>query len=60
MRSPQLLMVSGIGPKEKLQSLGINVLFDRPGVGQNLYVSRYSKNPSLESRSLNQNPSNIR
>lgn len=36
MRSPQLLMVSGIGPKEKLESLNIPVLADRPGVGQNL------------------------
>jgi 5'-oxoaverantin cyclase/versicolorin B synthase len=36
MRSPQLLMVSGIGPKETLESLNIPVLADRPGVGQNL------------------------
>jgi 5'-oxoaverantin cyclase / versicolorin B synthase len=35
MRSPQLLMVSGIGPKETLQSLDIPVLSDRPGLGQN-------------------------
>nr|ADN06239.1 versicolorin B synthase [Passalora arachidicola] len=36
MRSPQLLMVSGIGPKETLEKLEIPVLSDRPGVGQNL------------------------
>jgi 5'-oxoaverantin cyclase / versicolorin B synthase len=36
MRSPQLLMVSGIGPKATLQSLDIPVLADRPGVGQNM------------------------
>ena len=39
MRSPQLLMVSGIGPKETLESLGIEVIADRAGVGQNMWVS---------------------
>ncbi|KAI0148810.1 glucose-methanol-choline oxidoreductase [Xylariaceae sp. FL1272] len=34
--SPQLLMVSGIGPKETLDSLDIPVVADLPGVGQNL------------------------
>lgn len=34
--SPQLLMVSGIGPAEHLSSLGINVVHDSPNVGQNL------------------------
>ena len=38
MRSPQMLMVSGIGPKERLEQLGIEVLADRPGVGQNMWV----------------------
>ncbi|KAL9003527.1 MAG: hypothetical protein Q9188_003613 [Gyalolechia gomerana] len=37
MRSPQMLMVSGVGPKEKLESLGIEVIADRPGVGQNMW-----------------------
>ncbi|KAL9611915.1 MAG: hypothetical protein Q9167_003468 [Letrouitia subvulpina] len=32
-RSPQLLLVSGIGPKETLDQLTIPVLADRPGVG---------------------------
>lgn len=36
-QSPQLLMVSGIGPKETLQSLNIPVLKDLKGVGQNLW-----------------------
>lgn len=36
--SPQMLMVSGIGPKETLQKLGIPVLVDAPGVGQNMQV----------------------
>lgn len=39
MRSPQMLMVSGIGPKETLDGLGIPVLCDHPGVGQNMWVS---------------------
>ncbi len=34
--SPKLLMLSGIGDAEYLQSLGISVVVDLPGVGQNL------------------------
>ena len=34
--SPQLLMLSGIGPAEHLNSMGIDVVHDSPGVGQNL------------------------
>ncbi|HEX3035371.1 MAG TPA: choline dehydrogenase [Thermodesulfobacteriota bacterium] len=36
INSPQLLMLSGIGPAEHLKSLGINVVHDLPGVGENL------------------------
>ena len=36
IRSPQLLMLSGIGPEEKLQKQGIPVRLNLPGVGQNL------------------------
>jgi len=32
-QSPQLMMVSGIGPREQLEAHGIPVLADRPGVG---------------------------
>ncbi|MFP3548186.1 GMC family oxidoreductase N-terminal domain-containing protein, partial [Rhizobium sp. SIMBA_035] len=35
-QSPQLLMLSGIGPKDELQRHGIDVVADLPGVGQNL------------------------
>lgn len=34
--SPQLLLLSGIGPKEHLDELKIPVVLDLPGVGQNL------------------------
>ena len=34
--SPQLLMLSGIGPAEQLGRLGIRVVKDAPGVGKNL------------------------
>jgi choline dehydrogenase len=34
--SPQLLMLSGIGPRAQLQQLGIQCLVDRQGVGTNL------------------------
>ena len=34
--SPQLLMLSGIGPAEHLRAQGIEVLINRPGVGSNL------------------------
>ena len=34
--SPQLLMLSGVGPADHLRSMGIPVVHDAPGVGQNL------------------------
>ncbi|EFA05528.1 glucose dehydrogenase [FAD, quinone] [Tribolium castaneum] len=36
INSPQLLMLSGVGPAEHLQEKGIRVIHDSPGVGQNL------------------------
>ena len=36
VQSPQILMVSGIGPAEALQRVGVEVLVDSPDVGQNL------------------------
>jgi choline dehydrogenase len=34
--SPQLLLLSGIGPADELQALGIEPVHDLPGVGRNL------------------------
>src|SRR5882724_8112217 len=36
IRSPQLLMLSGIGPEDHLRQFGIPVVRDLPGVGQHL------------------------
>jgi len=37
IRSPQLLMLSGIGPADQLRRFGIPLLRDAPGVGENLW-----------------------
>src|SRR6202020_842275 len=45
INSPHLLQISGIGPAEHLQTIGVPVLHDLPGVGANLqdhYVARIS------------------
>lgn len=34
--TPQILKLSGVGPREELERLGIEVLVDLPGVGENL------------------------
>ncbi|MFC5566549.1 choline dehydrogenase [Rubellimicrobium aerolatum] len=36
INSPKLLLLSGIGPGDHLRGMGIPVVADRPGVGQNL------------------------
>lgn len=36
INSPQLLMLSGVGPGAHLQEMGIDVVMDLPGVGENL------------------------
>jgi choline dehydrogenase len=49
--SPQLLQVSGVGNAQELNALGIDVVHDLPGVGENLqdhlevYVQYASKQP---------------
>src|SRR5919201_543406 len=39
--SPQLLMLSGIGPADHLREVGVPVAHDLPGVGQNLHDHPY-------------------
>lgn len=36
IRSPQILMLSGVGPADELKKFGIPVLLDQPAVGANL------------------------
>ena len=50
INSPKLLMLSGIGPAEQLRSHGIDVVADRPGVGQNLqdHMELYIQQESLQ------------
>lgn len=57
--TPQLLKLSGIGPKHELQRLGITVLLDLPGLGCNLQdnpeypvIGQASQNISLFRNSL--------
>uniref|UniRef100_A0A1B0CKG6 Putative glucose dehydrogenase n=1 Tax=Lutzomyia longipalpis TaxID=7200 RepID=A0A1B0CKG6_LUTLO len=37
VNSPQILMLSGIGPKEDLMKVGVRPIVDLPGVGRNLH-----------------------
>ena len=37
IKSPHLLMLSGIGPNDQLQQFGIPLVHELPGVGQNLF-----------------------
>jgi len=59
INSPKLLMLSGIGPAEELRRFGIEVVADRPGVGQNLqdhlelYIQQACRKPITLHSSLN-------
>ncbi|WP_420147248.1 GMC family oxidoreductase [Spirosoma sp.] len=49
-QSPQLLMLSGIGPADTLRSVGITVKKELPGVGQNLQDHVFTGISSLSSQ----------
>jgi len=58
-QSPQLLMVSGIGPAQTLRNYSIDVLADRPGVGQNMWdnlIFGPSYVANLETAAIETNP----
>jgi choline dehydrogenase-like flavoprotein len=55
MNSPQVLMLSGIGPADALRRHGIGVRVDLPAVGQNLW-----DHPMLYTEYLHARPSNWR
>lgn len=40
LASPQLLMLSGIGPRDHLENMEIELIVDSPGVGYNLQVRK--------------------
>ncbi|APH71476.1 choline dehydrogenase [Aquibium oceanicum] len=50
INSPKLLMLSGIGPADQLKRHGIEVVADRPGVGQNLqdHLELYIQQESIQ------------
>ncbi|KEZ16680.1 GMC family oxidoreductase N-terminal domain-containing protein [Sphingobium sp. WW5] len=54
--SPQLLMLSGIGPQDHLKDMGIDLVHHLPGVGQHLQdhptVHVAMENPSAESYAI--------
>ncbi len=58
INSPQILQVSGVGNGQELKALGINVVHDLPGVGENMqdhlevYVQYASKKPVTMNPSL--------
>ncbi len=51
--TPQLLKLSGVGPRDELESFGIDVVADLPGVGTNLQVSTEGQSLALRKTSAN-------
>jgi choline dehydrogenase len=63
INSPQLLLLSGIGPAAELRTLGVRVALDLPGVGKNLQdhlniniVRRAKRGSSLDGKSRGLKP----
>jgi choline dehydrogenase len=56
VNSPQILLLSGVGPADHLRSMGIEVALDLPGVGENLqdHVVTGAVYTSTRSISLNE------
>ncbi|KAI0841398.1 putative GMC oxidoreductase [Hypoxylon sp. FL0890] len=42
INAPQILMLSGVGPRQQLEEFGIDVVKDIPQVGQNLFDHHYA------------------
>jgi choline dehydrogenase len=58
INSPQLMMLSGIGPAAELKRLGIDLRLDLPGVGRNLqdHLASYTRCTTKVSHSLSALP----
>ncbi|KAK5113127.1 hypothetical protein LTR62_003706 [Meristemomyces frigidus] len=58
-QSPQLLMVSGVGPSSTLRAHNIPIIADRPGVGQNMWdniIVGVTYEVNLETTAIYANP----
>lgn len=56
--TPQILQISGVGPKKLLTSLGINVISDLPGVGANFHDHPFMQTGGTVANDLNPSPAN--
>ncbi|CAG8659184.1 639_t:CDS:2, partial [Acaulospora colombiana] len=56
--TPQILQISGVGPKKLLTSLGINVISDLPGVGANFHDHPFFQTDGTVANDLNPSPAN--
>ncbi|KAG8851209.1 hypothetical protein FRB91_008187 [Serendipita sp. 411] len=56
--TPQLLQLSGVGPKKLLNSFGIPIVSDLPGVGANFHDHAYIFTAGSVAHDLNPSPTN--